>query len=92
LGFNNEEVDELMEISSERIKGLLWEGVVFSWADLGDETMVEQSLSSCLSQNSNQKSHPCKLHSITQDIKVSGREDEKDDGSVSNARGTGIVP
>lgn len=52
LRFNNEEVNELMKIPSKSIKSLLWESVVFSWADLGDETVVEKSLARCLSQNS----------------------------------------
>lgn len=81
-----------MKITGKRIKGLFGKGVVFSWANLGDNAGVQQKLSGRLSKNGDKKSDPCKLKSITQDIEVSGCEDEGDDGSVGNAGSSGVVP
>ena len=92
MRLNNEEVDELVEIASERVKGFLGDGVVLSWADLGDNAGVQQELARGLSQNGNKKSDPGELKSIAQDIKVSGCEDEGDKCSISNSRSSGVVP
>lgn len=92
LGLNNKEVDQLVEISGERIQGLLAYGIVLLGPELADETTAEQSFSRRLSQYSEQKSNPCKLESITQNIKVSGCEDECYDRSEGNAGGSWVVP
>jgi len=92
LRLDNEEVEQLMEITSERVKSLLGNSVVFSWANLGDEAGTQESLSSTFNDDSDEKSHPCKLKSIAQDIEVSGCEDEEDDGSVGNTGSSWVVP
>lgn len=49
LSLNDEEVDELMDISNQRVESLLGNGVVLLWANLGSETGGEESLSNSLS-------------------------------------------
>ncbi len=54
--------------------------------------MREQSHSTGLSQDCNAQSHPCKLESVSEDIEVSGCEDEQDDEEVGNAGSSGVFP
>jgi hypothetical protein len=81
-----------MEVTRERVKGLLRDGVIFSGANLGDETVVEQSLSAGLCENREEKGDVCGLERISQDVKVSGSEDEEDNGGIRNTGSSGIVP
>lgn len=92
LRLNNEEVDELMNIAKERIKCLLGNSEVLLWAELGRKTLTENCFPSYLSGDSNPKSHPCELEGISQDIKVSGNENEGNDGEVGNAGGAWVIP
>lgn len=92
LRLDDEEVDKFVEVTGKRVKSLLWYGIVLSWANLGNKTAVEQSLSRCLRKNREEQSYVCSLERISQDIKVSGCKDEEDDGSVGNARGSWVVP
>lgn len=92
LRLNNEEVNKLMNITSERIKSLLGNSVVLLWANLGSQALTEESLSSNFGSNSYPKCHPCKLEAISEDVEVSGSEDEEDGGEEGNAGGAGVIP
>jgi len=52
LRLNDEEVDELGDITHEGVQGLLADSVVFSWANLRGESSREESLASSFSCNS----------------------------------------
>lgn len=92
LRLNNKEVDELMNITQSGIQSLLWKSVVLSWANLGGETMGEQSLASNLSNNRDTQGHPCKLEGITKNIEITSSKYEDDSCKVGNAWGTWVVP
>lgn len=92
LSLNDEEVDELVDISDKRVEGLLGNGIVFLWADLGGEASREEGLSSNLSQHSDTQNHICKLEAVSENIEVSGGEDEEDGCEVGNAGGAGVLP
>ena len=65
LRLDNEEVDKLMNITDEGVKGLLGYCVVFSWANLRSEPVREQSLSSSLRKNSDTQCHPCEFERVS---------------------------
>lgn len=92
LGLNDEEVDELVDISNQRVQCLLGNSVVLLGANLGSETGGEESLSNSFSQNSDTQNDVCKLEAVSDDIEVSGREDEEDGCKVRNAGGAGMLP
>jgi len=92
LGLNDEEVDELMDVTDKRVECLLRDCVVFPWADLCNEAVGEQGFSEPFSSHSNTQSHPCNFKGISEDIEVPGGEDEGDDGEEGNARSSGIIP
>jgi len=52
----------------------------------------EQSLSRSLSQNRDKESQICDLECISEDIEVSGCEDEEDNRSVCDAGSSGVIP
>jgi hypothetical protein len=92
LSLDNKEVDELVNITDERVKSLFGDCVVFSGSELRGQTLAQEKLPTSLSQDGNPQSHPCQLECVSKNIKISSSEDEKDDGSVCNAGGTGILP
>jgi hypothetical protein len=65
-----------VDIAQDGIEALLRKSIVLLWTNLRDKSMGEQSLSSGLSNNSDSQSQVCKLEGISEDIKVSGSEDE----------------
>ncbi len=92
LGFDDEEVDQLIEITGHAVQGLLWQGVVSAWAELRDETGVEESLSGNLSGSGQTECHPGDLEGITKEIEVASTEDEKHNGDVGNGGSTWVLP
>ena len=40
----------------------------------------------------NPKCHPCKLEAVSENVEVSGSEDEENDGEESNAGGARVIP
>lgn len=81
-----------MNITNERIDGLLGNGIVLSWADLCGQTIGEDHLSSCLGQNSNEKDHVCSLEGISKNIEITGNENEDDRGCICDSRGSRVLP
>jgi len=51
LSLNDKEVDELVKIANQSIKGLLGKCVVLSWAELRGQTSTQNSLSDGLSED-----------------------------------------
>jgi len=92
LRLDNKEVNELVNITQDGIEALLGKSIVLSWANLGDESVGEQSLSSGLRNNGDSQGHVCKLEGISQDVEVPGSEDEEDDRSIGDSGCSGVVP
>ncbi len=92
LSLNDEEVDELVDISDKRVEGLLRNGIVLLWANLGGEASRKNGLSGNLGQHSDTQNHICKLEAVSDDIEVSGGEDEEDGCKIGNAGGAGVLP
>lgn len=85
LGLDDEKVDDVGNIAHEGFQSLLGNGIVLARAELGCETIVENKLSSNLSGNSDAKSHPGELQTVTNKIEIPKRENERDRGSIGNA-------
>lgn len=82
LRLDHKEVDELVDITNQRIESLPRNGVVLSRSELGSEAIAKDGLSSNLGQDGDAQSHPGKLESVSNDIEVSSHEDQGDDGSI----------
>lgn len=91
LGLNDEEVDELVDITNHSIESLAGNSVVSAGSDLGSKTVVEDNLANNLGGNGNTQDHPGELECITDDIEISSREDQSNNGTVGNARSTCLV-
>lgn len=92
LGLDDEEVNQLIQIASHAIQSLLWNCVISSWADLGDQSSVEKGLSSELSGSSQSERHPGDLERIAKKIEVASTENEHHNGDIGNGRGTWVLP
>ena len=65
LRLNDEEIDELVKITSKTVESGLGDGEILFGAKLGRQALTEESLAQNLSCHSNAKSHPCKLEAIS---------------------------
>lgn len=54
--------------------------------------MGEESLSSSFSQDSNTQNEVCDLEAVSNDVKISGSEDEQDGCEIGNSGGSRVVP
>lgn len=88
LGLDDEEVGQLVDITNQDIEGLAGDGVVSTGAKLAGDACVHNQLTSNLGGDCDAQDHPRKLEAPSQHIEISNREDEGDDGEVSNGRGT----
>jgi hypothetical protein len=92
LRLNDEEVDELIEVTSDAIEGRLGNSEILLWAKLGRQALAKDGLTKHFRCNCNPKSHPCKLEAIPENVKVPGSEDEDDAGDEGNGRDARIIP
>lgn len=74
-----------MDIADQRIKRLSRNCVILSGSELSGKTVTEKSLPGDFSEDSNAQSHPGKLESVPNDIKVSSHEDQRHDGSIRDS-------
>jgi hypothetical protein len=81
-----------VNITNNSVQSILGDGKVLSWAELGGQTSVENSLTSELSQDSNTECDPSKLEDVSEDVEVSCGEDEDDNRSVCETGGSWVVP
>lgn len=88
LSLNDEEVDELVDISDHSVKSLSWDSVVLAGADLGSQAVVQEGLSGDLSGDGDAQNHPGKLESPAEDIEVPNREDDSGNSGIGNGRST----
>lgn len=87
LSLDDKEVDELVDIPNKNVKSLARDGVVAARSDLSGQTLVEDNLANNLSGNGHTKNHPRNLETPSEDVEVSSREDEGDDGEIGDSRG-----
>jgi hypothetical protein len=77
-----------VHVTKDTINSLAAHGVVSARTELRSEAIVKDKLSGGLGGNGNTESHPGELEGPSDDVKVSGSEDEGDDGGVGDSRGT----
>lgn len=73
-----------MNIANQGIQSLARDSIVLAGSQLGSQTIAQDGLSGGLSENGDTQGHPGKLEAVSEHIEVSNREDEGDDGSISN--------
>lgn len=87
LGLNDEEVDELVDIANQSVECFPRNSVVLAGAELSREAVVQEGLPGDLGSDGDAENHPGELETPTHNIQVSNREDERDEGGISNGRG-----
>lgn len=92
LRLDDEEVDQLVNITNNSVQSILGDCKVLSWAELRSQASVENGLTSKLSQDSDTEGDPSKLEDIAENVEVSCGEDEDDDCGVCETRGSWVVP
>lgn len=92
LRFNNEEVNELMDITQCIIQSFLADCVVLCRSNLTCQTCLEQALAQDFCKNGDADGHVCQFECITEDIKVAGYEYECNSSKVCNTGSPGILP
>jgi hypothetical protein len=92
LRLNDEEVDELMNITNRVVNGLPRQDVVFSWANLRCKTLLEEHLARNFSRHRDTERHPGELEGISEQVQVSASEDRADDSDVCDGRSTRVLP
>lgn len=92
LGLNNKEVDELIQISRHAVQSLLWHCVISSWADLANDTSLEERLASKLSSRRHTERHPGNLEGVAEEIKITSTEDEHNNGGIGDGGGAWVLP
>lgn len=88
LGLNDEEVDQLVDVTNHGVEGFPRHSVVLARADLGREAVVQEGLPGELGGECDAEDHPGELEAPAHNIKVPNREDERHDGGIGNGRGT----
>lgn len=88
LGLDDEEVDQLVDITDDHVEGLAGDGVVSAGTKLTGNTSIHDSLAGNLGGDGNAQDHPRKLEAISQHVEVPNREDESDDGHVGDRGST----
>jgi len=88
LGLDDEEVDELVDITNHGVKGLPGDGVVLAGPDLGSQAAVQDRLAKNLGGDGDAEHHPSKLESPTEHIEIPNREDKSNDRGIGNGRST----
>lgn len=87
LSLDDEEVNQLMNIADQDVKGLARNGVVTTRPELTGNTSVHDSLPGGLSGNGNAQDHPGELEAPSDHIQVPNREDEGDDRGIGDRGG-----
>ena len=88
LSLNDNEVDQLVDVTDRGFEGLAGDGVVFAWTELARESGVHDGLTGDLGCDSDAKNHPGELEAPSDDIEVPNREDEAHDGGIRDGRST----
>lgn len=92
LRFDDEKVDQLVNITNNSVQCILRNGKVLSWAELRSQASAKNSLTSKLGQDSNTKSDPGELKEVSKNMEVSGSEDEDNDCCVCKTGSSWVVP
>jgi hypothetical protein len=92
LSFNHKEVDQLVHISYHCIERFARNHKVLLGTELRGDAISEDGLAEHFEGDGSTQGEPSKLEEISDDIKVSGSEDEGDQARVNDGRGTRIVP
>lgn len=90
LGLDDDEVDELVDITKNGVKSLAGDGVVAAGTELAGKASVHDRLASDLSGDGDAEDHPREPEAPSQHIQVPNREDGGDDGEVGD-RGSACV-
>lgn len=77
-----------MNIANSAVQSLAGDGVVSARAHLRSEAIVKDQLAGSLGGDSDAEGHPRQPKGPADDVEVSGRDDQGDDRSVGNGRGT----
>lgn len=80
-----------MDVTNHGVESLAGNSVVSAGSDLGSKTIVEDNLANNLGGNGDTEDHPGKLECIADDIEISSREDQSNNGTVGNSRSTCLV-
>jgi len=92
LCLDNEKVDELVDVTNHRVQSLPRYCVVFSGTDSRGKANRQDSLATSFCQDSETKHHIGDLEGISDDVEVSSSEDECDDKTIGNCRGSWVLP
>lgn len=77
-----------MNVANQSIEGLSRNSVVLAGPELSRKTIAKDGLSGELGKDSDAQRHPCELEGVSDNIKVSNHEDQRDDGSICDSGGS----
>jgi hypothetical protein len=92
LELNDEEVDELLNITSDALEGLAGNCVVFSGAHLGGKTLTEDKVANKLSGGGHAENSEDSLQDISVDGNEASKKDAGDSGGERDGSRTGVLP
>lgn len=92
LRFDDEEVDKLLDIVQQTLKGCLGNGEVLTRPELGGKTLSKSKLSSDFCRSSGTKHDPSQLEDVADDVQVTGGEDEENSGGEGDTGRAGVLP
>lgn len=108
LEFDYEEVDQLLEVLQEALKGLLGDGEVAARSNLAGEALAHDSLTCDLSKSGSflilarplrcnitpltAQYDVCALQDVAEDVEVASGEDEGDDAEVGDQGRARVLP
>lgn len=92
MRLNDEEVDELLDIICQALERGLGDGKVLSGAELGGQTPSDSQLSSNLRGSRKTECHVGSLEDVSNEIQISGGEDEGNSDSEGDSGCARVLP
>jgi hypothetical protein len=92
LELNDEEVDELLNITSDALEGLTGDCVVLSGAHLGGKTLAEDKVANELSGGGHAEHGEDSLQDIAVDGNEAGKKNAGDSGGERDSSRTRVLP
>jgi hypothetical protein len=92
LELNDEEVDELLNITGDALEGLAGNCVVLSGADLGGKTLAKDKVANKLSGGGHAEHGEDSLQDVSVDGNEAGKKDASDSGGERDGSRTGVLP
>ena len=88
LELNDEEVDQLLQVTSHAVQSLARDGVVLLWPHLGSHALAERHPTGNLGGGSDTEHDPRQAKAVADDRKVAESEDGEDDSSLGQTLGS----